>query len=94
MARGAVLRCRFVEKNCFRGDHLRQLVTLSAAHILVGPTKREGCAFVVVKERRFPFRAVVAFGAASDVGTCKLLAVHVLMAIFTLRRRSLEIHIH
>jgi len=94
MAGGAVLRCRFVEKNCLRGDHFRQFVTFCAAYILVGSPEREGGAFVVVEERRFPFRAVVALGAASDVGTCELLAVYVLMAIFTLRRRSLEIHIH
>ena len=94
MASGAVLWCRFVEKNCLCGDHLRQLVTLGAAHILVCATEGEGGAFVVVEERRLPFRAVVALGAASDVGTCELLAVYVLMAIFTLCRRGLEIHIH
>lgn len=69
-------------------------MTLGAAHILVCATEGEGGAFVVVEERRLPFRAVVALGAASDVGTCELLAVYVLMAIFTLCRCGLEIDIH
>ena len=94
MAGGTILWCRLIEENRFGCDHFRQFVTFCAAHILVGSSEREGGAFVVVEEGRFPFHAVVAIGAASDVGTCELLAVYVLMAIFTLCRRSLEIHIH
>lgn len=94
MTSSTILWRRLIEENRFGCDHFRQFVTFCAAHILVGSSEREGGAFVMVEERSFPSHAVVALGAASDVGTCELLAVYVLMAIFTLRRRSLEIHIH
>jgi hypothetical protein len=48
----------------------------------------------MVKERRLPLRAVVAFRAAGDIVLGELFAVNICMAVLTLRGRRLEIHIH
>jgi len=48
----------------------------------------------VIKERRLPLHARVAFGASSDVVFGKLLSVNVLVAVFTLGWRCLEVHVH
>ena len=93
MAGRALLGCRFVEKDGFGLHHLRQLVTLAAAYVLVCAAQRKR-SLLVVEKRRFPLHAVVAFRAARDLPLGELLSVDVLVAILALGRRHLEIHVH
>lgn len=59
----------------------------------MGATKRKYSPFVMVKQRRLPLRGIVTPDAMGDVPLSKLLTVNVLVAVFALRWRSLEIHI-
>ena len=93
MAGRALLGCRFVEKDRFGLYHLRQLVTVDAAHVLVSAAQRKR-SLLVVEKRRFPLHAVVAFRAARDLPFGELLSVDVFVAILALGRRHLEIHVH
>ena len=67
MAYRAILRCGLVKQDRLCGDYFRQLMAISAAHILMRPAQREGCALVVVEERRLPLHARVALGAVRNV---------------------------
>ena len=57
------------------------------------PAQREGCALVVVEERRLPLHARVALGAVRNVFFRELLRVNVFVAIFTLYGRGLEVDV-
>jgi len=54
----------------------------------------KGSACLVIEERRFPTRAVVAVGARGHAGLGKLGAMNVLMTLFALSRRGREIHVN
>ena len=56
--------------------------------------QRELRALVVVKERGLPLRGIVALRTGCDSVLFKLMSVNVLVAVFALRRRCLEVHIH
>ena len=91
MASSAILRSGLVEQNRFALHHPCQLVTAGAAHVLVRAPQCERSTLVVIKQRRLPFHAVVTLGAARNSGLCELLAMHVLVAVLTLRWSSFEI---
>jgi len=74
-------------------DIFRQFVAISTTHILVRPAQREGGSDLVVKQRRFPFHAVVTFNTARDRTLGKLLSVDIFVTVFTLHRRGPEIHV-
>jgi len=93
VASGAILRRRFVKQDRLRPHHSGRLVAVAAAHILMGAAQRERRPLLVIKQRRFPFHAVVALRATCHIVMRELLPVHVLMAIFALHRSCLEIHI-
>lgn len=93
MAGGAVFRRGLIEKNRLRADHLRQLVTVCAAHILMRPAQRERRPLLMIEQRRLPFHAVVALDTAGNVGLRKLLSVDIFVAILALGRSSLEIDV-
>lgn len=93
MTSGTLFRCGLIEQNRFALHHPGQFVTAGAAHVLVRATQCESSTLVVIKQRRFPFHAVVTFGAARDISLRELLAMHVLVAVLTLRRSSFEIDI-
>lgn len=93
MASGALFRRGLVEQNRFTIHFPAQLMTAGAPHVLVRAAQCEFSALVMIKQRRFPFHAVVTFDAARDAGLRELLAMHVLVTVFALRRSSFEIHI-
>ena len=93
MTSGTFFRRRLVEENRFAFNHPAQLVTSGAAHVLMRASQCEVRALVVIKQRRFPFHAVVTLGAARNSSLCELVRMHVLMAILTLCRGSFEIYI-
>lgn len=93
MAGFTFFRCGFVEENRLAGDELRELVTISAANILVRAAQWKIRPPIVIEKRGSPLYGVVAVGAVGDFALGKLLAVNVLVAIFALRRRCLEIHV-
>ena len=69
-------------------------MALGATNVLVGAAQRELGSLLVVEQRRLPLHAGVAFGASCGVTLGKLLAVNVLVAIFALSGRSLEVYVH
>ena len=93
MTSGTFFGRRLVKQNRFALHHPGQLVTPRATHVLMRATQCERSSLVVIKQRRFPFHAVVTFGAARDIRVCELLAMHVLVAILTVHRSSFEIDI-
>lgn len=93
MTGGTFFRRRLVEQNRFALHHLAQLVTPGAAHVLMRASQSELRPLVVIKQRRFPFHAVVTLGAARNSGLCELVRMHVLMAVLTLHRSRFEIDI-
>lgn len=93
MAGRAVLGRWFVEKDRSGLHHLRQLVTLAAAYVLVCAAQRKR-GLLVVEKRRFPLHAVVAFRTARDLPFGELLSVDVFVAILALGRCHLEVHVH
>src|SRR5215471_405298 len=93
MARRAVLGSRLVEENCLSRDHTGRLVTRGAAHVLMSAPQGESRPLLVVKQRRFPLRAVVTLGTTRYVGYSELLRVDVLMAVLTRGRSRFEIDI-
>lgn len=93
MTSGTFFRCRLVKENRFALHHSAQLVTPGAAHVLVRATQCELSTLVVIKQRGFPFHAVVTLDAAGDTSLRELLAMHVLVAVLTLGRSSFEIDI-
>jgi len=82
-----------VKQNGFALHHSGQFVTTGAAHVLVRATQCERSTLVVIKQRRFPFHAVVTLGAARNSGLCELVRMHVLMAVLTLHGSGFEIDI-
>ena len=93
MTSGTFFRRRLVEQNGFAFNHSAQLVTAGAAHVLMRASQCEVRTLVVIKQRRFPFHAVVTLGAPRNSGLCELVRMHVLMAVLTLHRSSFEIDI-
>ena len=93
MAGGAFLRRWFVEQNRFAFDLAHQVVAVGAFHIRVHALKRKSSTSIVIEQRRFPLRAIVALGAGCDIPLCELLAMRVLAALLALSRCGLEIHV-
>lgn len=93
MARRAVFGRGLIEEYGFGGDNFGQLVTFSAAHILMRSSQGKRSSFFVIEERGLPFQAVVAFCAARYVAHGKLLPMHIFVAVFALAGRSLEIYV-
>ena len=93
MTSGTFFRCRLVEQNRFAFNHPVQLVTGGAAHVLMRASQCEVRPLLVIKQRRFPFHAVVTLRAARSSGLCELVRMHVLMAVLTLHRSRFEIDI-
>ena len=93
MAGGTFFRRRLVEQNRFALNHPAQFVTAGAAHVLMRASQCEVRTLVVIKQRRFPFHAVVTLGAACHSGLCELVRMHILMAVLTLCWGSFEIDI-
>lgn len=94
VAGSAIFGCRLVEEDVLAFDNTNLLVTSFAAHVLVCTFQREGSAQFVIEERGLPLRAVMALCAGCDAILQELLAVRVLVAVFTLGRRTLEVNIH
>ena len=93
MTGGAFLGSRFVEEDSLAGNRSCQLVAARAAYVAVLTLERERCPLIMVEKRRLPFHAVVAIRAVRDLVLRKLLAMDVLVALFTLGRRRLEIYV-
>lgn len=91
----ALLRCRFVEQHHLCVHRLHQFVATFAAHVAMDALQWKRRPLVVIEQRRLPLRAVVAVRARRNVirRPGKLRTVHVLVALFTLERRALEVHI-
>lgn len=90
---GAIFRSRLVEENRFGSDYFSHFVAVNTTYSLMRSTQREGRARLMIKERRLPLHAVVAFRATRDLSLGELLSMDVLMTVFTLRGRGLEIYI-
>lgn len=58
----------------------------------MSPSQWELRAPIMIEQRRFPFRAVVAFRATRDSRRGELLSVDVLVALLANHRRGSEIH--
>ncbi len=93
VARRAILGCGLIEENSLRCDYLGHLVALRASHVLMRSSQWERRAFLVIEQRRLPLHAVVALGTSGYVGLRELLAVNVLVTLFTLHRRRFEIDV-
>jgi len=93
MAGGTFFPRRLVEQHHLPLNDLGQLVTLAAANVLVRPGQWKCCPAIMIEERGFPLHGVVAIGAVSDLPVGKLFSVNIFVAILTLRRRGLKIHI-
>jgi len=93
MTGGAILRRRLVEQNRLRRHHLRQFVALGTADILMSTAQGERSSLLVVEKRRLPLHAVVALGAAGNVGYGELFPMDVFMAVLALCRCGLEVHV-
>ena len=83
-----------VEEHRFAFKLALVLVAARAGHILVQPLQRELGALVVIEERGFPFRRVMAVHARRHAGLLKLLAMRVFVASFALERRRREVRLH
>lgn len=94
MAGSAVFWRGLVEENRFVGDDFVQFVTISTLNVLVCATQGESGSLFVIEKGGLPFRAVVAVGAGGSVALGdELLSVDVLVAVLTLHRGGLEVHI-
>ena len=93
MTRGAFFRCGLIEEGRLARDYLGELVTLAALDALMRAPKRKLRMEFVIKERRLPLRAAVAFCATGNVGFGKLFSVNIRVALLALGRRGLEVHI-
>lgn len=93
MTRHAVLWCGLVEKNCLGLNYLRQLMALSAAHLLMRAPQGKCSSLFMVELRRLPFGAVVTLGASSDVPVSELAPVDVLMTVLALAGSGSEIDV-
>ena len=71
----------------------RQFVTLPAAHILMRAPQGKCRSLLVIKQRRSPPGTVVTLSTTGHIRLGELLAVDVLMAVFALGWRRLEIDV-
>ncbi len=94
MAGGAFFARGLVEEHWLAAYRLHVLVTAVTANFLVRSLQGECRAFMIEK-RRLPFETVMAICARRDlVGIRELQSVHILVALFALCRRCLEIRLH
>ena len=89
----AIFRSGLVEQDGLALYRPCLLVAAAAFHILVGSTQGESGAGFVVKQRRFPPRSIVTFGAGGNSIPGELLSVWLLMTLLTLRRGRLEVDV-
>ena len=89
----AISRCGLIEEHGFGGHHSREFVALHATYILMRTTQRKLGPRFVVKEGGFPLHAGVAVRTARDVPFGELLSVDILMTIFALAWRGLEVYV-
>ena len=94
MAGGTFLGSGLIEQYLPARDGPDQLVAGFATNVLVNALERESRARVVIKQRRFPFRAVMAFRAGCVLSLGKLSAVDVLVTILALGWSRFEVHVH
>jgi hypothetical protein len=94
VTRNALFRRGPVEKNRFTTDHSRHFVTGFAPHVAMCPLQCESSFLVVIKQRGFPFRAVVTWSARRHPSLCKLRAVDIRMTCLALDGSCLEIRVH
>jgi hypothetical protein len=83
---------RFIEQYNSGFHRPLQLVASFTLHVLVSTLQRER-SLLVIKQRRLPFGAVVAFGASRDLPARELIAMHVQVAVLALAGRKLEIDV-
>ena len=93
VAGGAIPGGRLVKQDLFIGHFFEQFVTLGAFHVLVRPPQGKSRSFVVIKQRRFPFHAVVTVSTGGGVAFRELHSVDVVVAVLAELGRGLEIHI-
>lgn len=93
MASGAILGRGLIKQDRLAGDQPRRLVAVSATDVLMCAAQRERRSLFVIEERRFPFHAVMAFGAAGHIVMRELLSVGIFVAILALERSCFEIHV-
>lgn len=92
VAINAARRRGFVKENALVFYEPDVRVARGTAHIFVCALERKRC-FLVIEQRRSPFRAVVALGATGDVSLGELSAVDVGVAFFAKFWRGREIRI-
>lgn len=93
MAHGAIFWRRFVEQYRLCRNQPREFVTLDAPDILVRSAQRKLCSPIMIEQRRLPLLAVVTVHAGRDLPFGELLSMDIVMALFALHRRGLEIHV-
>lgn len=94
MTRGAFPGSGLVEQYLPGRNRPDQLVAGLATNILVDALERERRPCVVVEQRRFPFRAVVAFPARRGLPLGELPAVDIFVTVLALGRSRSEVHVH
>ena len=93
VARRALGRRGPVEKDSFPADRSRQFVALPATHVAMRAFESKRSTPVVVEERGFPLRTVMALSTRRDSGFCKLQSMDVRVAGFALGGHGLEIRV-
>lgn len=93
VAGGAIFWCGLIEDDNFVIHGFCQLVALGAPHVLMRTAQRELRARVVIEQRRLPPGTVVTFNTSSHAVLGELLSVRILVALFALHGRCLEIDI-
>jgi hypothetical protein len=83
-----------IEKYRLAADLAREFVAVRATHVTVSSLEREGCALIVIKERRSPAATIVAISASGNASYAgELFSMDVGMAVFALLRRGAKINI-
>ncbi len=82
MASHANLWRGLIKEHGLAFDHSRQFVATLAGHIAMRALQCEGGPFVVVEQRRFPFRSIVTTAAVGASSLGKLSAVNIRVAGF------------
>lgn len=93
MAGSALLRRGLVEQDRLAVHSPVELMAILALYVLVHALEREAGTSIMVKKRRAPLRAVVAFCASRHRGFGELLPVNVLMTLLAPARSGLEVNV-
>lgn len=90
----AIFRSGSVKQNRFTVDVARDFVASRAAYVAMSSLQWKIGSLIVIKERGFPFRGVMAIGAGCLVAFRELPAVNVEVAQLAFGRRGFEVHVH